>query len=190
MPGPPKKPPRRNLSASPTHPDLGSENYELSLPHLGRNKSLDESVYADWQIAKTCFETSQSTDSIDRSSMKDHLNSNPCAKCDVTFLNGVAVTGDELNVMSKSQQLRLDNNGISNTHQDSVAHCMRDAKSKSEQNMSPSGQRLKENKGTKLTDAQENLSQIKQESCTVSFWLALHTFSLFLFSNSFLLVNY
>jgi len=67
---PPKKPPRRNLSASPPHPgmpDLVGENGDLTLlSQMGRNKSLDEGMYAEKRRKGIrVFESSHSTDSID-----------------------------------------------------------------------------------------------------------------------------
>lgn len=136
---PPKKPPRRNLSASPTHPsvpDFSGDNYDLMhLAHMGRNKSLDEGVYGErWRKSITSYETSQSTDSIDLSPL-DHLHHHqkPCAKSDIAFFNGLA---DDAKSKSKSQHLALDSQAYV-----SVAHIkLRDAKS--EQNVSPSGLRL------------------------------------------------
>lgn len=143
---PPKKPPRRNLSASPTHPgvpDFSCDSYDLmQLAHMGRNKSLDEGVYGErWRKSITGYETSQSTDSIDLSPMEHHHKQ--CAKSDIAFFNGLA---DDLKTKSKSQHLvAVDSQFVS------VAHIkLRDAKS--EQNVSPLGLRISSQQGRSTDD--------------------------------------
>jgi hypothetical protein len=126
---PPKKPPRRNLSASPTHPGMPEFSCEQHPLHpelmiMGRNKSLDEGVYGDrWRKSLTTYDTSQSTESIDLSPVESHKNSTSAKSDNIPGLNGSSA--------NKSNKY-LDSQFVS------VAHIrLRDAKS--EQNVSPSG---------------------------------------------------
>ena len=133
---------------------------------MGRNKSMDESAYGDrWRKSvATCYETSQSNDSLLDMSPLDHQKSSSCAKSDIAFFNGLVI--EELKSKSKSQHQGLDNSNFV-----SVAHIkLRDAKS--EQNVSQQG--LKPTTVIDLETSSTNYNNNNNNSSSVAQAAASH----------------